>query len=113
MLLRGRHYESGRRWDVRCEGGRVVEHRSEAGPEPADREAGWIAPALFDLQINGCLGIGFSSPTLTVDQVRTVVDECRRHGISGFLPTLITGGFEAIAHGFRTLVRAIESDPTV
>ena len=29
---------------------------------PADREAGWVAPALFDLQINGCHGISFNSP---------------------------------------------------
>jgi N-acetylglucosamine-6-phosphate deacetylase len=113
MLLRARHYESGRPCDVRHEGGRIVAIRSQAGDEPADWEAGWIAPALFDLQINGCLGISFNSPTLTVEQVRTVVDECRRHGISGFLPTLVTNGFEEIAHGFRTLVRAIESDPAV
>jgi N-acetylglucosamine-6-phosphate deacetylase len=113
MLLRAKHYAGGRLCDVRHEGGRVAALRSEAGTEPADREAGWISPALFDLQINGCLGISFNSPTLTVEQVATVVAECRRHGISGFLPTLVTGGFEAIAHGFRTLVRAIESDPAV
>ncbi|HKB05929.1 MAG TPA: N-acetylglucosamine-6-phosphate deacetylase [Gemmataceae bacterium] len=113
MLLRGRHYESGRPFDARHEGGRIVALHSEPVPEPADREAGWLAPALFDLQINGCLGIGFNSSTLTVEQVRTVVDECRRHGIAGFLPTLITNAFEPIAHGFRTLVRAIESDSTV
>src|SRR5215210_3430768 len=113
MLLRGRHYEHGHKIDCRHEGGRVVAVQSEAGTEPADREAGWIGPALFDLQINGCLGISFNSPTLTVEQVRTVVDECRRHGIAGFLPTLVTNGFAEIAHGFRTLVRAIETDPAV
>jgi N-acetylglucosamine-6-phosphate deacetylase len=113
MLLRARHYDTGRPCDVRHEGGRVVALKSEPGPEPADREGGWLAPALFDLQINGCLGITFNSPTLSVEQVRTVVDECRQHGIAGFLPTLITNGFEPIAHGFRTLVRAIETDPVV
>ncbi|MBO0698419.1 MAG: amidohydrolase family protein [Zavarzinella sp.] len=113
MLLRGRHYESGRPIDVRHEDGRIVALKAEAGPEPADREAGWIAPALFDLQINGCLGISFNSPTLTSDQVRTVVTECRRHGISGFLPTVITNSSGAIAHGFKTVVRAIESDSAV
>src|SRR5687768_5779974 len=113
MLLRARHYESGRPCDVRHEGGRIVAIRSEAGTEPADREAGWIAPALFDLQINGCLGISFNSPTLTPEQVRTVVDECRRHGISGLLPTLVTNGFDELAHGFRTLVQSIETDPVV
>ena len=113
MLVRARHYESGRLCDVRQENGGIVVLPGEPGPEPTAREAGWIAPALFDLQINGCLGIGFNSPTLTVGQVRTVVEECRRHGIAGFLPTVITGTFEAIAHGLRTVVRAIESDPAV
>ena len=113
MLLRGRHYKSGRLTDLRHEGRRIVDVESKAGEEPADRQAGWIAPALFDLQINGCLGIAFNSPTLMSEQVRTVVDECRRHGIAGLLPTLITNSFDALAHGFATVRQACESDPVV
>ena len=45
--------------------------------------------------------------------MRTVVDECRRHGIAGLLPTLVTTSFEANAHGFATLRRACETDPVV
>jgi N-acetylglucosamine-6-phosphate deacetylase len=112
MLLRAQHYATGERIDVRHEGGRIVAI-APAGMAKVDREAGWIAPALFDLQINGCLGISFNSPTLTTAQVRTVVDECRRHGIGGLLPTLVTSSFEAIAHGFRTLRQACETDPVV
>ncbi|HEX3152303.1 MAG TPA: N-acetylglucosamine-6-phosphate deacetylase [Gemmataceae bacterium] len=112
MLLRACHYATGERIDIRHEGGRIVAF-APAGTASADREASWIAPALFDLQINGCLGISFNSPTLTAEQVRTVVDECRRHGIGGLLPTLVTGSFEALAHGFRTLRQACETDPVV
>src|SRR3954453_16938589 len=102
MLLRARHYATGEPVDVEYAQGAIVQV-SRAGAAPADREAGWIAPALFDLQINGCLGISFNSPTLTTAQVRTVVDECRRYGIGGLLPTLVTNSFDAIAHGFATL----------
>jgi N-acetylglucosamine-6-phosphate deacetylase len=71
----------------------------------------WLAPALFDLQINGCDGISFNSDHLQVDGVRRVVEVCRSHGIGQFFPTLITQSFEGILHGFQTLTRAREQDP--
>ena len=77
------------------------------GPESPER---WVAPAFFDPQINGCLGISFNSPTLTPDEVRIIADVCRTHGIGAFCPTLITAGFDALHHGFATLTKAIEAD---
>lgn len=71
----------------------------------------FVAPSFLDPQINGCLGIDFGSPTLTPVEVRTVSDECVRHGIGGFCPTIITGGFEAVRHGFATLTAARNADP--
>src|SRR5262245_17746110 len=112
MLIRARHYATGERIDIRSEGG-VITSMGPVGTGKADREAGWIAPALFDLQINGCLGINFSSSTLTVEQIRTVIDECRRHGIGGLLPTLITNSDAALTHGFATLRKSCESDSVV
>jgi N-acetylglucosamine-6-phosphate deacetylase len=75
--------------------------------------ADWVAPALFDLQVNGCDGRSFNAPTLTVADVRHVVDVCRRHGIAGFFPTLVTASQEALLHGFATLLRACEEDREV
>jgi N-acetylglucosamine-6-phosphate deacetylase len=112
MLIRARHYATGNRIDVGYDHGTIV-GIGPAGVNRADREANWIAPALFDLQINGCLGIAFSSPTVTPEQVRQVVDECRRHGVAGLLPTLVTNSYEALAHGFAMLRRAVETDPAV
>lgn len=112
MIVRSRHYETGQRHDFTIEGGRLASI-NEVGSTKPDREVGWIAPALFDLQINGCLGIDFSSPIVTVEQVRKVIDECRKHGIAGLLPTLITNSFEAITHGLATLKKARETDPVV
>jgi N-acetylglucosamine-6-phosphate deacetylase len=73
----------------------------------------WIAPALFDLQINGCDNHGFSSEKLTRDSVRHIVDVCRRHGIGGLCPTLVTNSFEALAHGMATLRQAREADNVI
>jgi N-acetylglucosamine-6-phosphate deacetylase len=110
MRLCGRHYATGERLDVLCERGRICQLHP-ATDAPTDVEAGWIAPALFDLQINGCEGISFNSPRLTEEDVRKVVATCRRHGIGGLCPTLVTNAREALLHGFATLRRACETNP--
>jgi N-acetylglucosamine-6-phosphate deacetylase len=108
MLIRARHYATGEPVEVEYTNGAVVRVSSATGPVD-----GWVAPALFDLQINGCHGISFNSPKLNVEQVRTVVDECRKHGIGGLLPTLVTNSATALTHGFETVRKAIETDPIV
>jgi N-acetylglucosamine-6-phosphate deacetylase len=103
--------------DVVCENGVIT----YAGPPACgaedlgwlDCQAGWIAPALFDLQINGCDGISFNSETLTAQGVRHVVEVCRNHGIGQLCPTLVTNSFAALRHGFTTLRQACEQDREV
>jgi len=109
MLLRAKHYATGQLIDVTCHDG-VITAIGPATAAPADHGAGWIAPGLFDLQINGSGGKSFNSPRLTIDDVRQVVGVCRRHGIAELFPTLVTTGHEALAHGFRTLHQACEND---
>jgi N-acetylglucosamine-6-phosphate deacetylase len=109
MRLRAKHYRTGELVDVVCEGGKIAS-LGPARAQPADRSAGWIAPALFDLQINGSGGKSFNSPNLTIEDVREVVQVCRRHGVAELLPTLVTTSHEALAHGFTTLRQACDSD---
>ena len=85
MILHAKHYATGRA-DRRDGRGRPHRRRRRLRQKPAQ----WLAPAFFDPQINGCLGISFNSPALTPDQVRTVADSAAAHGIGAFLPTLIT-----------------------
>src|SRR6187549_2339094 len=100
-MLHARHYATGEPVAIATAAGRIT------AVGPSDRAPTcWVAPAFFDPQINGCLGIGFNYPDLTAEQVRTVADECRRHGIGAFCPTLITSSDEAFRHGFATLARA-------
>jgi len=112
MRIRARHYGTAETVDVVCDHGQV---RSVAPPGPAhaDHTGGWIAPALFDLQINGCGGHNFSSTNLDRASIRQVVDTCRQHGIGAFCPTLITNSFEALQHGFRALALACADDPSL
>jgi len=112
MRLRARHYATGEPIDVVTAAGRITTVAAPADAAP-DRVADWIAPALFDLQINGCDGHSFNSDRLTADSVRHVVAVCRRHGLGAFCPTLVTNAFPALAHGLATLNRACEADPDV
>jgi N-acetylglucosamine-6-phosphate deacetylase len=109
MRIHARHYATGQRVEVTVEQGLIV----SVGPPSAgapDREAGWIAPALFDLQINGCGGVSFNSQRLTTDAIARVVATCRQHGIGGLCPTLVTNAFAGLEHGLKTLRRSCESD---
>jgi N-acetylglucosamine-6-phosphate deacetylase len=114
--IRARHYATGEWIELLC--GRRIE--SLTSPTLEDREAGepilaadWVAPALFDLQVNGCDGRSFNAASLTVADVRHVVRVCRRHGISALCPTLVTASREALLHGFTTLRRACEEEREV
>jgi N-acetylglucosamine-6-phosphate deacetylase len=109
MQIRARHYATGERVDILCESG-VLRSLAPPSAGPADLEAGWVAPALFDLQVNGCDGHSFNSERLSADAVRHVASVCRRHGIAAFCPTLVTNSAEALLHGFTTLRRACEED---
>ncbi|HBI45253.1 MAG TPA: N-acetylglucosamine-6-phosphate deacetylase [Planctomycetales bacterium] len=112
MRIRARWYATEAIQDFVGRDGRWL----HADPDPAalpDLEAGWAAPGLFDLQINGCDGRSFNSPKLTTDAVRHVVQVCRRHGVAGLCPTLITESVEALLHGFTVLRQACESDAEI
>jgi len=105
MILHAKHHATGRPVAVTVENGRIT---AVAGSDQNPQQ--WLAPAFFDPQINGCLGISFNSQSLTPEQVRTVADTCRAHGTGTFLPTLITNSFDAIRHGFATLEQSREAD---
>jgi N-acetylglucosamine-6-phosphate deacetylase len=112
LRIQARHYATGESVLITCERGRIASVAAPAA-DSADLHAGWVAPALFDLQINGCGGHNFSSERLTEDGVRQVVATCRRHGLGGLCPTLVTNSFAALTHGLETLRQACDRDATL
>ena len=109
MPIDGRHLQTGEPIRVTAAGGVVT------AVEPIAERPGLptLAPGFFDTQINGALGVSFNSPTLTEAGVRQVVAECRAHGIAGFAPTLVTGPFDALRHGFATLAGLADLTATI
>ncbi|MFP6700841.1 MAG: N-acetylglucosamine-6-phosphate deacetylase, partial [Planctomycetaceae bacterium] len=84
-------------------------HIQQIGPAPSNSDhPSWplVAPAFFDLQINGHGGTWFSSDTLTAEQVVEVLEPHFAAGITRLCPTLITNSFDAIAAGFQAIDQA-------
>ena len=70
-----------------------------------------IKDGYIDLQVNGYMGVDFSSPELTVD---SCAKACRQmlaiEGVGGFLPTIITSSVELYERNLPILAQIISSD---
>jgi N-acetylglucosamine-6-phosphate deacetylase len=65
-------------------------------------------PGFLDLQVNGFAGVDFNDPATTADQVREAAGALRAHGVTQFLPTLISAPLARFERCARTLVGAGE-----
>ena len=108
MRIHARHYATGAAIELVLTAGRI-ERITPPHREPPDLRAGWVAPGFFDLQINGCDGHSFNSGRLTTDSIRHVVDVCRKHGITGLCPTLITNSFTELARLYDVTVLGVSN----
>jgi N-acetylglucosamine-6-phosphate deacetylase len=63
----------------------------------------WIAPPLFDLQVNGYGGIDYQQDDLTLENLLTAARKLRADGCTRFLLTLITDEWSALASRLRHL----------
>lgn len=111
MRIDARHYATGEALSLTIDAGRITS--VSRGDREPDAPLSWLAPSLFDLQLNGALGVAFNSATLTADEVQLVAKKCREHGIGGLCPTLITASFDELTHGFTTLRQLCEADPNL
>ncbi len=71
-------------------------------------KAVYIAPGLIDIQINGFMGVDFSDPELNKEDIIKAIEALWEHGVTTFLPTLITAGHEQLLRSFRIFARALE-----
>ncbi len=68
----------------------------------------FIAPALIDNQVNGCVGVDFADPNLTTDAVLKTITEHHKNGVATFLPTVITASQESLIQSFGNLAITLE-----
>lgn len=96
----------GRRADLLLAGGRVARLVGPGELDLADGVTGLdatgllVAPGLLDLQVNGAAGIDV---TATPELLWHVAAALPRHGVTSFLPTLVTSGEETRRRALDTL----------
>lgn len=73
----------------------------------------FVAPGLFDIQINGWGGTWFSQAALSAEDVQRVASQLPPHGVTRFFPTLITNSFASLRAGFEAISVACEKFPHV
>lgn len=108
-----RHYQSASWVRVVIKDSLITEVGAVDGPSEVHRDDHWIAPAFWDIQLNGRWGFSFSDPSLTVDQVVKVVRAQAGLGTARLCPTLITASRESTSHGLRTIAAACDQFPDV
>jgi N-acetylglucosamine-6-phosphate deacetylase len=69
---------------------------------------GSVPGGFVDLQVNGFKEVDFSTPGLTVQQVRHVVEQLRSRGTLAFCPTLVTSSISLYQHNLPVIARAME-----
>jgi N-acetylglucosamine-6-phosphate deacetylase len=67
-------------------------------------------PGFVDLQVNGFVGVNFSSPDLTEAAFREACHTLLLRGTAAFLPTLITSPVEVYERNLPMIARLIDSD---
>ena len=110
--IKGRRYDNGEPICATVDGERIVQVEP-AWPSGDSNEWPFIAPGLFDLQINGHGGTWFSKEGLTADEVIAILEPHFKFGITRMCPTLVTNSYEALAAGFAAIREACEREPWV
>jgi N-acetylglucosamine-6-phosphate deacetylase len=97
LLVRGGTAADGTPYDVAISAGRIT----ESSPGPSYDASGLVVlPGLLDLQVNGVAGIDL---TLEPERLWEAAAALPAHGITGFLPTVVTSAPEARARALATL----------
>src|SRR5437899_2121737 len=93
---------------IGVEGGRIVS--LEDGPQHVDFELPFgstVTPGLIDLHVNGWATHWFNREP--VDAVRTLSAGAPKHGVTSFLPTIMTAPWEQMLRAARETYRSVDT----
>jgi N-acetylglucosamine-6-phosphate deacetylase len=105
--IRAQHFATGKPVSVRWQNGVI----SSIDEIPSAPENLWIAPAPFDVQINGYGGIDFQQDDLTSDDLLSATQQLRRDGCAKFFLTLITDEWSKLTARLRHLKKLRDENP--
>jgi N-acetylglucosamine-6-phosphate deacetylase len=113
MAILAREVPSAKWIEIESRQGLISQVRPASGPAAVTADDDWVAPAFWDIQVNGRGGHSFSSADLTVDQVAEIVRSQDRLGTARLCPTLITAPLDQMLHGAATIAAACDTLPDV
>ena len=123
MLLRGRDVVTEEAVEVEVADTKIQAVRplipSEPGvagetgrPAIGDDEC-WLAPGLFDMQVNGFGGYHLSAEDVTPATVRGMIEALWAVGVTRCCPTVVTGSFGSLRRSLATIVEACDQDAEI
>jgi N-acetylglucosamine-6-phosphate deacetylase len=95
-----RHFATGATVKVRWRDG-VITHLEPSSEKL--QEVVWIAPSLFDLQVNGYGGVDFQQDNLRIEDLKKAAGSLWRDGCARFFVTLITDEWAALTSRLKHL----------
>ncbi|MCY2966806.1 MAG: hypothetical protein NT069_24780, partial [Planctomycetota bacterium] len=112
LTILARRYETGEPVKVTVSAGKV-ERVEPAWPRGSVDDWPWIAPGLFDLQVNGYGGTSFTGTDVTPERAAAAIRSYLAHGVAQICPTVVTNSFESLACGLAAVHQACLQDPVV
>jgi N-acetylglucosamine-6-phosphate deacetylase len=113
MTVLARDYRTSRWIELEVRDGLIEAVRQREGLANLGRSDEWVAPAFWDIQLNGRWGHSFSSPEIMGEQVCKIVQDQAALGTARLCPTLISAPADDMLHGARTIAAVCEADPAV
>ncbi|MBA4149712.1 MAG: N-acetylglucosamine-6-phosphate deacetylase [Verrucomicrobia bacterium] len=102
------HYATRKPVAIHCADGKItaLERATETPPENL-----WVAPPLFDVQVNGYGGIDYQNDRLTEADLLSSVRQLRRDGCSRILLTLITDDWSRLMAHLQRIKQIRDANP--
>lgn len=106
------HYTMRQPVRVRWQNGVITKiERLTAGNPETPAASTWIAPSLFDVQINGYGGVDFQRDDFSGDDLLTAARKLRKHGCAKFFLTLITADWQKLISRFKRAKQLHDQSP--
>lgn len=104
--ITGRDPATGKGLHVVIDDDRIVDikHTSYAGSH-------WLSAGLIDLQVNGFAGFDLNDGAVDTERVLALAQRLLSHGITSFLPTIITANFEQVRDALNVIHTARLTHP--
>lgn len=104
-----RHYRTGQPVRILMSRGVIRDISPADAASPEDLR--WVAPCLFDVQVNGFAGVDFQQDTLQQSDLERAAAALSQHGCFRFFPTLITDGWPRMIERLSRLVAMSRNSP--